>query len=1227
MASNNNRAGENVRTPIGRSTTLTWKERVERYAANDELSGITCAVYSTRDANDFNQKTKCICGRLARLHSYEGEPKKELRKSRKWGTELAGVTPMTVYGQLSNGARFIRCDIEANPFEKLVQLILDDVDNIPKLIVSCYGGAAYFTMTDNLEREFMNGIGHLAATEGIWVLTTGLNSGVSRLIGQGIHRSKLLSNNKWKPVVIGMNSWGTLAEDTRNSLSSKGPSNQPIIVSPTIQVENGNEAKALDNYHTHFLLLDDGRVNDYLDGNGIKNYLDDRPRNTFVQIARKKTECYSVTIIVEGGFNTLEVIQNDLEDQRPVIIVHGSGRLANLLGDLLLNVEENNPVGERKIKQHLERCKELCPSTEKEQNEMIKAIEKVLKVQHRCYLSVFQLGNDMNLTNTIFKAVLNTKTEPQSQDQDRTQFKPDEPPDLLKLAVRWNCIGEDYDVFKHYENARKYYPGLFEQALKENRPIFVDYFLRRYYNPLDTVEFSINRTNGNKPIVDGNKKVCVESSIQFIIEVLYKSLTESPAKQWRLPGSIEDLEENYTRLIGPFIQSFYDEKNGWQRFKTDFSMFFSCHNYCQCVPNRVEQEQASTGHVRVSRYGEQEILRDIFLWSVYSGYVDVALVLLLQIRPRVGAALIAVGMAHHLSSICSNLQIRNTYKEHRVIYEQYATECIDACYKRNEQLACQLLLREIPLFGNITCMQIAIASRIIPFINTVCFDEVLNRQWYGQLDGASIKTVSASFNLNIQLVLFGFIAPISFPYRLADGKNETNEGYDYAQDGTAPQNKQNDANQHKNIVRDVDGIEDQLTNSEATNYWHKWMQFHKSPVVMMSYQFFFYIWFLLVFSYWMLFHMRSLSDPVHWTEIYVIVTISATLIEDIRRLTVEYQTRMLERWHKADLWMLILYAAPYLLFYIGIGIQFGSADEIDLFTAARIVLALDLEIWFLFSLRFVSAVKILGPKLFMIRNMLRDLFGIIYIIFVCITAYGVASRALVMYSNLDFTANDIAASILYPPYWFLYGAVGDKDTLDTIISSNTSSAGEIAGAKVTHVLLAFHMLFVSILILNLLIAMFNFSIMDVQEKNEYVWRYQRYELVREYFEKPSFTYPPFSLLVYIFLFIRFLKRNRQTRYRIFKRLATKTLDIQWTDFEAAATYEYARNLVENKYRSRQPPDISPDLIERMQKDIAMLGERTQHLMNGAEWMMKAIERVKMSSEARPKFETTRSSDN
>ena len=50
--------------------------------------------------------------------------------------------------------------------ERLVQLITHGTDGIPKLLISCYGGAKGFTMTDSLEREFMSGIGQLAATKG-----------------------------------------------------------------------------------------------------------------------------------------------------------------------------------------------------------------------------------------------------------------------------------------------------------------------------------------------------------------------------------------------------------------------------------------------------------------------------------------------------------------------------------------------------------------------------------------------------------------------------------------------------------------------------------------------------------------------------------------------------------------------------------------------------------------------------------------------------------------------------------------------------------------------------------------------------------------------------------------------------------------------------------------------------------------------------------------------------
>jgi hypothetical protein len=108
-------------------------------------------------------------------------------------------------------------------------------------------------------------------------------------------------------------------------------------------------------------------------------------------------------------------------------------------------------------------------------------------------------------------------------------------------------------------------------------------------------------------------------------------------------------------------------------------------------------------------------------------------------------------------------------------------------------------------------------------------------------------------------------------------------------------------------------------------------------------------------------------------------------------------------------------------------------------------------------------------------------------IFIAIIAYGVVSRALIFYQQVPFTGSGIFGDIIYEPYWFIYGDVSDKDTLDgkdicleivqlieisylEIIKNDTESI--VAEATATHVLLAFHMLFINILILNLLIAVF-----------------------------------------------------------------------------------------------------------------------------------------------------------
>jgi len=79
-------------------------------------------------------------------------------------------------------------------------------------------------------------------------------------------------------------------------------------------------------------------------------------------------------------------------------------------------------------------------------------------------------------------------------------------------------------------------------------------------------------------------------------------------------------------------------------------------------------------------------------------------------------------------------------------------------------------------------------------------------------------------------------------------------------------------------------------SSKWSRFWKKFIYFHQSPIVRMSYHFISYIWFLLVFSYMMLYHfdLPSQVTRVHWTEIYVIITISTMLIEEFRRVTTRF---------------------------------------------------------------------------------------------------------------------------------------------------------------------------------------------------------------------------------------------------------------------------------------------------------------------------------------------------
>ena len=86
--------------------------------------------------------------------------------------------------------------------------------------------------------------------------------------------------------------------------------------------------------------------------------------------------------------------------------------------------------------------------------------------------------------------------------------------------------------------------------------------------------------------------------------------------------------------------------------------------------------------------------------------MDMAKVLILHIRTRICAALSCAAILKHRAYNAAANDRHHLYKQQAQDFENYAIDCINICYSKNEQKACELLIREQPLFGKITCMQV-----------------------------------------------------------------------------------------------------------------------------------------------------------------------------------------------------------------------------------------------------------------------------------------------------------------------------------------------------------------------------------------------------------------------------------------------------------------------------------------------------------------------------------------
>ncbi|CAF1580497.1 unnamed protein product, partial [Adineta steineri] len=115
------------------------------------------------------------------------------------------------------------------------------------------------------------------------------------------------------------------------------------------------------------------------------------------------------------------------------------------------------------------------------------------------------------------------------------------------------------------------------------------------------------------------------------------------------------------------------------------------------------------------------------------------------------------------------------------------------------------------------------------------------------------------------------------------------------------------------------------------------------------------------------------------------------------------------------------------------------------------------------------------------------------------------------------------------------------------------------------------MLFVNILLMNLLIALFSFTINDIQTQARYVWAYDRCDIIRTYHARPA-LFPPFTFLISIMQCFQWcwkkLYRNRngkEEQSQCFKMIPINDdVDHAWLEFERYSTNGYIRQLLDDQ---------------------------------------------------------------
>jgi len=345
--------------------------------------------------------------------------------------------------------------------------------------------------------------------------------------------------------------------------------------------------------------------------------------------------------------------------------------------------------------------------------------------------------------------------------------------------------------------------------------------------------------------------------------------------------SPSDLDEILRKLIGDYMRPIYGRT---ERKCCGFSRL------TRVGDSRMENEDEAIDPEEAKTQVRELVFRDLFLWSILTNRIEMSKVFLSHMNTRICAALIASKISKSYLSFAFDNESQDILRLQADQFEEYANECLKSCYNYDEDKACEIAIRQIHIFGDVSSVQIAVDADDKNFVGQPCCDQLLTNIWYDKIEPYQAN-LSNRLRLLLSISTFGLLSSILLCFRKEKYFHEEKFDQQLIINQNQPDNhpEQLKLKQIKRLNNNGINYSDNyiwMSNQcykSCSTFFRRLKYFHQAPMIKYAYDTISYLIFLLFFSYYLLFELRHAND-IHWSEIYVIVTITTMLIEEIRQV-------------------------------------------------------------------------------------------------------------------------------------------------------------------------------------------------------------------------------------------------------------------------------------------------------------------------------------------------------